>query len=110
MQTGDSLNTCVPDGGGSARLATLTALAVIGLFVPSCSGFRDDYSYSKGREYSSGALGLYQQGAARDYRDGCRQQLKMYERFGALGTGRENPPEVDDDDFMQGCIDGINGE
>lgn len=108
MQTGDSSKTIVPDdtraGGRPAQLATLTVLAAIGLLVPSCSAFRDDYSYSKGKENSSGALGLCRQGAARDHPDGCRQQLKLYKRFGAVGTGRENPPEVNDDDFMQDVL------
>ena len=98
--------------GLRAVLNSKLAMAAVGFaaassLVASCAVMRDEYSYGKGQEYSSAALSWYNQGGAPDHRDACRQQLKMYNRFGAIGTGREDPPEVDADDFMQGCLDGI---
>lgn len=88
-------------------VVVLPIIVLIGVSAPALVGHRDDYSYRKGQEYSSAALSWYGQGGARDHRDACRQQLKMYNRFGAIGTGRDDPPAVDGDDFMQGCLDAV---
>lgn len=83
----------------------MVGFAVIGivLAVPSVLGDRDEYSYQQGRDHSEIAVTFKRAGIGPGYRDACEEAIGFYESA-PYATQR-----IDHEDFIDGCLDAIQG-